>query len=244
MFSVVVKQFKSNWLIFLSTFLALFLSTILLASFSLLLTNSIYAIILGYNSGIKQPAAPIAIFGTLIGITFFLGIFSIYAAINLSVRLRWQQFVLLRILGCTHNKIKLIIFCENLLIAILTIIISILIAIPLSNGIITFLKNGGGLEQGFHLYKSFQYQWIYVLATIVIVITFFATLQIKKIEISSLDHFYSTKKWYKTIVQVFFGIVFFAGAIALTVIHPIMIEGLGQGMIICAIFVISLILVC
>ncbi|WP_308149839.1 FtsX-like permease family protein [Spiroplasma sp. AdecLV25b] len=238
MFRIIIKQFMANWNVIIGIFLALFLSTILLASFSLLLINSIYAIVLGPLSGIKVPEQPIAIFGSLVGIIFFLGLFSIYSTINLAVRLRWKQFILLRILGCTHRKIKLIIFFETLVIAIVTIGTSLVVSIPFSNVIIDFLQNGGGLDKAFHLYKNFQYQWIYILATIfiVILITYFATLQIKKIEISSIDNFYQKVVWYKSIIRVSLGIVSFLGAIALTVIPELMVSGLGEGMVLCAIF--------
>ncbi len=59
---------------------------------------------------------------------------------------------------------------------------------------------------------------------------------IKKIEISSIDNFYQKVVLYKSIIRVSLGIVSFLGAIALTVIPELMVSGLGEGMVLCAIF--------
>lgn len=239
MFKFSFKQFINNLSVFVGLFLTLLLISILLATFSLILINAIYAARCIDNK-LQNPAVPIAIFSSLSGLVFFLTFFALLSNINLVIIIQWKQFILLRILGCTDTKIKFLVFLENLIITILCIGLSLLIAVPMANLTISFMKSLGALESGFRIYFNFKYQWIYCLSNlfIVILITYFATLKIKKISIIDINNNFQIKtKRFALLNRLIFGLTALSGVIALVSIRAIMSDiKMSTGMIMCAIF--------
>lgn len=238
MWKIATKQLFYNWKVFVGTIISIFLSTIALATFSLLLINSIYYIVNAKALHAQNPEMPIAIFGTLIGISFFLGLFCIHNTLSLSIKVRWKFFVKLRIIGLTFRKIKLIILIENLIISGICIIISLFAGVGLANLVIDYFKSSNSIDQTFKIFNYFNYQWIYVLSTIAFVLTisFLAVTPLRKINIKADQDPFKKEKLKKIIIKSTFGLNALAGAIALSLIKPIQLGGMGIGMITCSIF--------
>lgn len=235
MFKLAFKEFKYNWFNLLGVILTLLLSGIFLATFSLLLINSIIAISMNSELDLKEPEKPIALFGTLIGIVFFLGLFALINSIKFSLNLRKKHYRLLRVLGFTHSRIRTYVFLESLIISLITSIISILVAVPIANLIIDFLQSNNVLEDKFVLFQKLKYQWIYILATIglTILISLLSLIDIKNISITKNDEKKRFKKINKNFWKTSFGLVFLAGGFAIISIKPIMNLEMGQGMMFC-----------
>ncbi|QEH62360.1 hypothetical protein SCHIN_v1c11670 [Spiroplasma chinense] len=206
------------------------LSTLLLATFSLLLINTLYVIANNEFNNKLEGIQLLSTFSSLCGIVFFMSYFSLFGSIKLSVKLRLKQHRQLRIIGFTSGNIKNQIFVENLVMSCFTTLISLFLAIPIANLIISIFKNQGLVNEQFYLKRNFSFQWIYIVMTIgfTILIGFISTLDIKKLV--NIKEFSLAKENNQKAekVKITFGVITLLMSTALISNKATMIDGLGQ----------------
>ncbi|ASP27997.1 hypothetical protein SCORR_v1c02220 [Spiroplasma corruscae] len=232
MIKIFFKQFLNNIKIYTGLFLILLITSIFLSTSSLLLTNCIYAIINKESLNILNPILILNLFSGLAGIIIFLGLFSIFSCINLTISLKRKHYNLLRVLGLSFKRIKITIFYEIMILVAITISLSLPISVPLSKLLLNYLKENNAIEHNFYIFKEYEYQYIYVIATFlfIILVTLLATISIKNLNYRSLLKKTSNKT--KHIFKIIFGAIFLLIPLAL-VFNKYTMEGeLGQGLII------------
>ncbi|QBQ07853.1 ABC transporter permease [Spiroplasma gladiatoris] len=213
------------------------LTSIFSSTFSLLLSNSIYVIFNKEKLNINDAIQPLTFFNGLVAITFFISILSLYSIINLSIKLRLKEFILLRIIGFSSLRIKMYIFLEIFIISFITIFISVFLANPIANKLLDFLKSKNVIENNFKIFKEFQFQWVYILITIfvIIAITFFATIGLKNINITLKKELKAKENKKVLVFKSIFAIIFLLISFAIVGNQYTMEGDLGIGLIVLAI---------
>ncbi|WP_425505172.1 FtsX-like permease family protein [Spiroplasma tabanidicola] len=208
------------------------ITSIFLSVSCLLLENSVYFFLNNDKYKLDNSIFILNFFSGFIGIIIFISLFSIFSALNLNLNLKKKQFHLLYILGFSNNKIKLYVFLEIILISIVIIVLSLLVANPLSELIVNYLKSVNVLDKKFYIYKKYEYQYIYVLGILlfIIFITFIATknlnnLSNKKIHNKKFKNVYSY-------ISFIVGLVFLLIPLALVLNKNIMQSETGKGLLI------------